>query len=91
MSEEMKYIRMTIDRLDQEISELTAQRLLAAYRIGEIKLEKGKEYSDSEREQAIINNVTNQIDDVNLEEHLIKIYETILLESKRYQKTQGGK
>jgi chorismate mutase len=91
MSDEMKYIRMTIDQLDMEIAELLGRRLRATNRIGEIKLEEGKDLLDKDREQKIIENVINQIDEVNLEEYLVKIYETILFESKRHQKKQGGR
>ena len=88
MTDEMKYIRRTIDQLDQEIVTLLTQRFQAAYRIGEIKREAGIEILDGKREQEILDRLAENLEDESMRSHLIRIYETIFKESREYQLTK---
>jgi len=55
--EEIKPYRETIDRLNNKIISLIAERQQAALAIGEIKKRYGKPVVDKSREQAILNKI----------------------------------
>jgi chorismate mutase len=60
---EIKPHRKTIDKLNDEIIEILAQRLEAALAIGEIKKKYGKPVVDKSREKAILEQIKRKADE----------------------------
>jgi chorismate mutase len=60
---EIKRHRKTIDKLNDEIIEILAQRLEAALAIGEIKKKYGKPIVDKSREKAILEQIKRKADE----------------------------
>jgi len=54
------------------------------------KKELGYNHFDSKRESEIVEKIKLKVDDSILENHIVKIYENILIESKAYQCEKDG-
>lgn len=85
MSEDIRYIRKTIDQLDGEIVACLTRRFRAARRIAEIKTSEGRSLFDGQREEEILERVLDAAEDPAMRESIRVIYQTLLAESKRYQ------
>ena len=83
-------IRKEIDRLDDEIVKSLVERFLLAKRIAGVKLETGISNYNANREKEIILKACISVDEVILRENIKRIYESILHESKIYQKESRG-
>ena len=77
--------RREIDRIDERIAELLASRTMIARSIAVVKTRAGLPIADAQREEEILRRVSRacrgQADDGGL----VRIYETILKESRRAQ------
>ena len=76
---EIKPYRKTIDRLNEEIIEILAQRLEAALLIGEIKKKYGKPVVDKSREKTIMDLVRNKADERGLDpDSMERVFQEII-------------
>ena len=77
--------RKEIDKIDDSIIELLEQRFNLVVEIGQYKKEHNLPIYDSKREEELINNLLNKIDNNELKENYKKIIQLILIESKNQQ------
>jgi chorismate mutase len=76
---EIKPYRKTIDRLNEEIIEILAQRLEAALLIGEIKKKYGKPVVDKSREKTIMDLVRIKADERGLDpDSMERVFQEII-------------
>lgn len=76
--------RKEIDSLDKEIVESLEKRMNLAEAIGRLKKEKALEILDSSREEEVLEGIKQKASP-ELAKHILKIYGTILEESKARQ------
>jgi chorismate mutase len=88
--QKIETIRKEIDRLDDEIVKSLVERFLLAKSIAGLKLETGISNFDANREKEIILKACISVDEEILRENIQRIYESILHESKIYQKESRG-
>lgn len=80
----MQDLRSKIDKIDDEILKLLTERLSLASQIGEIKKQTSKDISDFEREEQIIERLSQK---GNLtKEQITMIYQKIFLLTKQVQR-----
>jgi monofunctional chorismate mutase len=77
-------IRSRIDKIDDELVRLFAERLLLAEEVANIKREKNIPVLDSNRESEIIGRLTNGKSDA-LAEHIKKLFSVIFEISRTHQ------
>ena len=82
---DLKELRKQINEIDDEILSLYLKRMNISKQIGQYKKEHNLPIYDSKREEELINNLLNKIDNNELKENYKKIIQLILIESKNQQ------
>lgn len=82
---DLKELRKQINEIDDEILSLYLKRMDISKQIGQYKKEHNLPIYDSKREEELINNLLNKIDNNELKENYKKIIQLILIESKNQQ------
>ena len=82
---DLKELRNKINEIDNEILSLYLKRMNISKQIGQYKKEHNLPIYDSKREEELINNLLNKIDNNELKENYKKIIQLILIESKNQQ------
>lgn len=83
---DLKDLRKQINEIDDEILSLYLKRMNISKQIGQYKKEHNLPIYDQKREEELINNLLNKIDNNELKENYKKIIQLILIESKNQQK-----
>lgn len=83
MQMDMEVFRARIDSIDDIILELLNRRLRYALEINQIKLERGQEVMDPERERRILERLRRYNEGPLSDEGLVSIFTTIIAESRR--------
>jgi len=79
-------LRKEIDAIDDQLAQLLVKRLRIAQRNGLVKKEVlFIQACDSEREAIVRERISQNTDDPEIKNHLLKIYEEIMNESKAVQ------
>ena len=86
MNNNIANLRKKIDTLDNEISKLLIQRLHICKQVGEIKTQHKENYKDQQRENDIINRLTQLTSCQHNEKALINIFKSIFTESLELQR-----
>lgn len=81
----LKELRKQINEIDDEILSLYLKRMNISKQIGQYKKENNLPIYDQKREEELINNLLNKIDNYELKENYKKIILLILDESKKQQ------
>lgn len=81
----LKELRKQINEIDDEILSLYLKRMNISKQIGQYKKEHNLPIYDQKREEELINNLLNKIDNYELKENYKKIILLILDESKKQQ------
>ena len=81
----LKELRKQINEIDDEILSLYLKRMNISKQIGQYKKEHSLPIYDQKREEELINNLLNKIDNYELKENYKKIILLILDESKKQQ------
>ena len=81
----LKELRKQINEIDDELLSLYLKRMNISKQIGQYKKEHNLPIYDSKREEELINNLLNKIDNNELKENYKKIIQLILIESKNQQ------
>ena len=82
-------LRKDVDRLDLQIIQLLEKRLIISSQIGKIKQKLNLPTYTPEREEVIKNRVSEQVEDEKKKNRILKIYESILNESRAVQNEYG--
>lgn len=82
---DLKELRKQINEIDDEILSLYLKRMNISKQIGQYKKEHNIPIYDQKREEELINNLLNKIDNNELKENYKKIIQLILIESKNQQ------
>lgn len=80
---ELSQLREEIDRLDDQIIELVAERMRVAIRIGELKRKTGLPIYDPERERAIYQRLCGKAPKPATPDIVRRIFERLIDESRR--------
>lgn len=83
---ELEEYRNQIDRIDQELVALWAERTRVTDRVGEYKREHGMNVLDAAREERVLEAKKALVGDADLERDVVTLYETILAISRRRQR-----
>ena len=83
--ENIQSLRGEIDQIDREIVNLFNQRLAVAYKIAKYKKEHNLNILDQKREDELLEKIKG-LSQKDYVEETLKLYESILLISKDYQK-----
>jgi len=78
-------LRKKIDKIDDDIIKLLSERFAVVKNIGEYKKERGLDVFDQDRETAILNKISDKINNPEYRGHILKIYAEILNASKSMQ------
>lgn len=81
----LKELRKQINEIDDEILSLYLKRMNISKQIGQYKKEHNLPIYDQKREEELINNLLNKIDNYELKENYKKIILLILDKSKKQQ------
>ncbi|MGX7030302.1 chorismate mutase [Vagococcus zengguangii] len=87
----MEQARRQIDELDQQIVALLEKRMKVVEQVIAIKQAQTREILDSEREEKVMEKVTNHVKHPQYRPCIQSIYEEILKCSKEYQASKMGK
>ncbi len=91
MSKNLNNLRDKIDSIDEEIIQLLAKRMDAAIKIKTIKLKAGMATFDPSREEKLKTRIKKLAAQNRLSEGFcLRLYELILVESKRVQDSMGN-
>lgn len=82
---DLKELRNKINEIDNELLSLYLKRMNISKQIGQYKKEHNLPIYDQKREEELINNLLNKIDNYELKENYKKIILLILDESKKQQ------
>lgn len=82
---DLKELRKQINEIDDEILSLYLKRMNISKQIGQYKKEHNLPIYDTKREEELINNLLNKINDNELKDNYKKIILLILDESKNQQ------
>ena len=82
---DLKELRNKINEIDNELLSLYLKRMNISKQIAQYKKEHNLPIYDSKREEELINNLLNKIDNNELKENYKKIIQLILIESKNQQ------
>lgn len=82
-------LRKDVDHLDLQIIQLLEKRLIISSQIGKIKQKLNLPTYTPEREEVIKNRVSEQVEDEKKKNRILKIYESILNESRAVQNEYG--
>lgn len=82
---DLKKLRNKINEIDNELLSLYLKRMNISKQIGQYKKEHNLPIYDQKREEELINNLLNKIDNNELKENYKKIIQLILIESKNQQ------
>ena len=82
---DLKELRKQRNEIDDEILSLYLKRMNISKQIGQYKKEHNIPIYDQKREEELINNLLNKIDNNELKENYKKIIQLILIESKNQQ------
>ena len=82
---DLKELRKQINEIDDEILSLYLKRMNISKQIGQYKKEHNLPIYDSKREEELINNLLNKIDNNELKENYKKIIQISVIESKNQQ------
>ena len=87
---EIDELRKLIDRVDEEIIALLAERKMIAKEIGRVKKNMKIPVADAKRENEILENLRKKAGDSGLDEKfIVSIYDAILKNSRDEQKNNG--
>ncbi len=78
--------RNSINSIDAELAKLFEKRMSLVREIGLLKGESGKAVYNPDREQAVINNVIESIDDHSLDTYAVEFTRDMMEVSKKFQK-----
>ncbi len=86
MKSKIELARMQIDSIDRQMIELFKQRMNAVKMVVEHKIENNLEVIDLKREEQIIKNNLDNLNDSVLEDYYLTFFNGVLASSKEYQK-----
>lgn len=81
----LKRLRRKIDALDKVLVEVLNQRARISVSIGRLKKQSGTDVLCSDREKQVVNNILSHNGGPISDESLLKIYDSILDESRKIQ------
>jgi prephenate dehydrogenase len=84
-SEQIGAIRSQIDKLDESIASMLAQRLALAGELTEAKVALGLPIKDGNREAQVLEKVASQCSEPAVAEAICSIYESIMCQSRKLQ------
>ncbi|MBN2259638.1 MAG: chorismate mutase [Clostridiales bacterium] len=87
---QLKELRNKIDDIDKKLIGLLEKRFAISSEIWDIKKRQGYGHFDSKRESEIKKNIKELLKDEVMQEHIEKIYDTLLIQSKIYQSEKEG-
>ncbi|MGI6085054.1 MAG: shikimate dehydrogenase [Acetivibrionales bacterium] len=79
-------LRKKIDNVDRELSALIQKRMDLVTQVAEYKSRYGKEIFDKSREEAVVDNVLSQVSKDEYKDSVKAVFESIMLNSREYQK-----
>ena len=82
---DLKEIRKKINQIDKEMAKLFEERMKASSEVAEYKKQHALPIFDSSREQEVINNNLNFIEDENLKDYYVNFLQYTMDISKKYQ------
>ena len=82
---ELKDIRRKINEIDKEMAKLFEERMKASSEVAEYKKEHALNIFDSSREQEVINNNLNYINDETIKQYYVNFIQKTMDISKQYQ------
>lgn len=80
--------REEIDKIDSELIELLKRRMIVVNEIIDIKLENDIPVFDEAREEKQKAKINNKLGDSIYKKYILSVFETILKESKEYQRNK---
>lgn len=81
---ELSELRQQIDAIDKELTDLFLKRMVCSAAVGAYKRERGLPVYVPEREQAIIEKLSNEVP-AQLQPYVAQLYEKIFALSRAYQ------
>ncbi|MBM7636268.1 chorismate mutase [Streptococcus saliviloxodontae] len=87
---DLNLIRNDIDTIDQELVTLLEKRMDLVTQVAEFKRQTGKPIFDAEREQDLLQKVTDLVVDDEFKQPIRATYEDILKQSRAFQKIKLG-
>lgn len=88
--EELKALRLEMDKADEALLKALAERMLVAEKIGLLKKESGKDVLDSKREKEKLDAIREKADDRS-KPYIEKIYSVLFEASRDLQVKLAGK
>ena len=83
---DLKEIRTQIDAIDKQMASLFQKRMELVKEVATYKAQNNLPIEDKDREQELIKKNVSYIQDESLREYYPSVLETMMSESKRYQK-----
>ena len=83
---DLKEIRTPIDAIDKQMASLFQKRMELVKEVATFKAQNNLPIEDKDREQELIKKNVSYIQDESLREYYPSVLETMMSESKRYQK-----
>ncbi|MBO5528490.1 MAG: chorismate mutase [Bacilli bacterium] len=83
---DLKEIRTQIDAIDKQMASLFQKRMELVKEVATFKAQNNLPIEDKDREQELIKKNVSYIQDESLREYYPSVLETMMSESKRYQK-----
>lgn len=82
---DLQEVRKKIDKIDQQIAALLEERMNAVTEVGQLKKQADQAILDTDREQKVLKNVSDAIQDPALKEPILDTYQDIMKHSRNYQ------
>ncbi|MGG5357456.1 MULTISPECIES: chorismate mutase [unclassified Enterococcus] len=82
---ELKDVRKKIDSIDQQIAVLLEERMNAVTEVNRLKKQTDKAILDTDREKAVLNNVSDAVQNAALKQPILETYHDIMKHSRNYQ------
>lgn len=87
---DLESLRKNIDKVDKKIAKLLSKRFDIVNEIAKIKKQNDIEIENLNREKVVLENVACGVE-LDKQENIKKIYNTILTESKNFQRDKNSK
>ncbi len=84
--ENLDNLREKIDKIDKKMISLFEERMCAAKQIGEYKIINNLPVLNTKREEIVLENCVNNLEDKNMEKYVKEFMKSVMKISKDYQK-----
>ena len=84
--ENLDTLREKIDKIDKEMISLFEKRMYVAKQIGEYKIKNNLPVLNSKREEIVLENCVNNLEDKNMEKYAKDFMKNVMKISRDYQK-----